>query len=52
MNNFALQLWTLDNETSNDFPGTLKKVSEFGYTGVEFAGFKDVAAKDMKKYLD
>lgn len=52
MKNFALQLWTLNNETSNDFSGTLKKVSEFGYTGVEFAGFKDVAAKDMKKYLD
>ena len=52
MKNLGLQLWTLNNETSNDFPGTLKKVSELGYTGVEFAGFKNVAAKDMKKYLD
>lgn len=52
MNNFSLQLWTVDKETNEDFKGTLKAVSQMGYTGVEFAGFKGIAAKEMKKYLD
>ena len=52
MKDFSLQLWTVDNETTKDFKGTLKAVSEMGYTGVEFAGFKNIEAKEMKKYLE
>ncbi len=34
----GLQLYTLRNELKADFAGTLRKVSEMGYVGVEFAG--------------
>jgi sugar phosphate isomerase/epimerase len=31
----ALQLYTLREETQKDFTGTLEKVAEIGYEGVE-----------------
>ena len=34
----ALQLYTVRDDMQNDFEGTLKKVKEMGYSGVEFAG--------------
>lgn len=48
----AVQLYTLREETSKDFIGTLKKVADIGYKGVEFAGFADIKAEDMRKALD
>lgn len=48
----GLQLYTLRNETSQDFIGTLKKVAELGYQFVEFAGYGDIPAKEMKIVLD
>lgn len=34
----ALQLYSVRDDMQQDFYGTLKKVKEMGYTGVEFAG--------------
>lgn len=48
----GLQLYTLRNETEKDFIGTLKKVAELGYQAVEFAGYGDIDAKEMKRVLD
>lgn len=48
----ALQLFTVRDETAKDFIGTLEKVAKIGYTGVEFAGFGDIAPNEMKKALD
>jgi sugar phosphate isomerase/epimerase len=48
----ALQLYTLRQETEKDFIGTLKKVSELGYKGVEFAGFGGYSALELKSYLE
>ncbi|MBD8069692.1 sugar phosphate isomerase/epimerase family protein [Bacillus sp. PS06] len=48
----AVQLYTLRDETKKDFAGTLRKVAELGYTGVEFAGFSGLAAKEVKELLD
>lgn len=48
----ALQLYTLRDETTKDFTGTLEKVAEIGYKGVEFAGFGGLAASQMKAVLD
>jgi sugar phosphate isomerase/epimerase len=48
----GLQLYTLRDETSHDFVGTLKKVADIGYKAVEFAGYGDIPAKEMKKVLD
>lgn len=50
--NVNLQLWSLRDEAAKDFFGTLEKVAEMGYTGVEFAGFGDIPAEDMRKKLD
>ena len=48
----ALQLYTVRDETERDFMGTLEKVAAMGYKGVEFAGFGDIPAKQMKTALD
>ena len=51
MPKLSLQLWSLKEETQKDFRGTLKKVAELGYDGVEFAGFGDIEAAEMKELL-
>ena len=48
----AVQLYTVREEASKDFLGTLEKVAELGYEGVEFAGFFDVPAEVLKEHLD
>ncbi|MBP2000283.1 sugar phosphate isomerase/epimerase [Paenibacillus shirakamiensis] len=48
----GVQLYTLRNETETDFKGTLRKVAELGYEGVEFAGYGDIPAEEMKALLD
>ncbi len=47
----GVQLYTLRNELSKDFIGTMKEVADLGYEAVEFAGFYDIEANDMKKIL-
>lgn len=48
----ALQLFTLRDYDKDDFSTKLRKVSEAGYDGVEFAGFADVPAEEMRAILD
>jgi sugar phosphate isomerase/epimerase len=48
----ALQLYSVREDCSKDFIGTLRKVSEIGYEGVEFAGYYGMKAEDLKKNLD
>ncbi len=48
----GLQLYTLREELGHDFIGTLKKVADIGYRAVEFAGYGDIPAREMKKLLD
>ena len=48
----ALQLYSIRNETAKDFFGALDKIAEMGYTGVEFAGYGNIKAEDMKAKLD
>ncbi|KHE67394.1 sugar phosphate isomerase/epimerase [Halobacillus sp. BBL2006] len=48
----GLQLYSLKELTEKDFLGTLKKVGEAGYDGVEFAGYFGASSKDLKKALD
>jgi sugar phosphate isomerase/epimerase len=47
----ALQLYTVRDETAKDFKQTLKYVSEMGYPAVEFAGYGNIASKDMAALL-
>lgn len=48
----AVQMFTLREEAENDFAGTLKKVAEIGFDGVEFAGYGGLATKEVKSLLD
>lgn len=47
----AVQLYTLRDETKKDFRSVLEKVARIGYAGVEFAGFGDVPARVMRRFL-
>jgi sugar phosphate isomerase/epimerase len=48
----ALQMFTLREESSKDFIGTLKKVAEIGYEGVEFAGYGGLDVTELKTVID
>jgi len=48
----GLQLYSVRDECKKDFPGTIAKVAKMGYNGVEFAGFYDRPAKEVRKMLD
>lgn len=52
MKNLGLQLYSVKELVQKDFIGTLKEVAEVGYDGVEFAGFFNTPAKELKKALD
>jgi len=47
----GLQLWSVFQETANDLLGTLEKVAKMGYDGVEFAGYFDHPASEIKAKL-
>ena len=48
----GLQLYTLRNELSQDFEGTLAKVAELGYREMEFAGYFNRSAREIRQVLD
>nr|WP_275980422.1 sugar phosphate isomerase/epimerase [Halalkalibacter alkaliphilus] len=45
-------MFTLREESQKDFAGTLKKVAELGYDGVEFAGYGGLSAEEVRALLD
>ena len=48
----GLQLYSVRDECGKDFPGTVAKVAEMGYQGVEFAGYYGRSAEEVRKLLD
>jgi sugar phosphate isomerase/epimerase len=48
----ALQLYSIKELTAVDFIGTLEKVAQIGYDGVEFAGYFNTSSKDLRKALN
>lgn len=48
----GLQLYTLRNELSQDFEGTLAHVAELGYKEMEFAGYYGRSASEVRSILD
>lgn len=48
----GLQLYSVRTDCAKDLPGTVAKVAKMGYQGVEFAGYYDYKAKDLRKLLD
>jgi sugar phosphate isomerase/epimerase len=53
MNNLqvALELYTVRDETRHDFTGTLQRVAQIGYAGVEFAGYGNLNSTEMAALL-
>ena len=47
----GLQLYTLRRELAADFEGTLGKVAELGYQELEFAGYYDRSADEVRNIL-
>lgn len=52
MSKTGLQLYTIKEMCDEDFKSALKLVAEVGYKGVEFAGFYDMPAEELKSTLD
>ncbi len=48
----GLQLYSVRGECQRDFAGTVAKVAEMGYEGVEFAGYYNWPAEKIRKLLD
>lgn len=48
----GIQLWSVKKAFKADYKKTLKRIADLGFAGVEFAGFNDVLAQDMKACLD
>ena len=48
----GLQLYSVRNQCQKDLPGTIAAVAKMGYEGVEFAGYYDYKAEDLRKMLD
>lgn len=47
----AIQLYSVRDELEKDFIGTLRKIKELGFDGVEFAGLYGHAPAEIKKIL-
>ena len=47
----GLQLYSIREDCKRDIAGTLAAVAKMGYDGVEFAGYYDREANDLKKLL-
>ena len=48
----AIQLYTVREELKSDFRGTLKRIAELGYDGVEFAWiFGDLPPQELAEYM-
>lgn len=48
----AIQLYTLREELSRDFAGTLRAVAELGYPAVQLAGYGGLGAAELRRLLD
>ncbi len=48
----ALQLYTVREEVQRDLAGTLRRVAEMGYSGVESGVYQGVTAEALKRLLD
>ena len=52
MADIGLQLYTVRDHLERDFLGTLEKVSKIGYRNLEFAGYGNLPARELRKALD
>ena len=43
---------SLKESAKSDFVGTVRKVAQIGYNGIELAGYRNMEAEEMKRLLD
>lgn len=48
----GLQLYSVRDDCARDLPGVLKAVAGMGYAGVEFAGYYERTAEELRRMLD
>jgi sugar phosphate isomerase/epimerase len=48
----GVQLYSVRFECEKDLPGTIAAVAKMGYQGVEFAGYYNRSAKELRRVLD
>jgi sugar phosphate isomerase/epimerase len=48
----AIQLYSVRDDMEKDFAGTIRKMKELGYDGVEFAGLFGKTAKEVKEICE
>lgn len=48
----GLQLYSVRKDCERDLPGVIAAVAKMGYKGVEFAGYYNRSAKELRKMLD
>jgi sugar phosphate isomerase/epimerase len=48
----GVQLYTVRDQLRTDFPGTLERVAEIGYTEFEFAGYGNLTPTQVRALLD
>ncbi len=48
----GLQLYSLRRECAKDLPGMIAAVAQIGFRGIEFAGYHNRSAKELRKLLD
>lgn len=48
----GVQLYSVRDQCKSDLPGTLAALSKIGYTGIEFAGYYERNAADLRQLLD
>ena len=49
---YGLQMYSVRDLTKTDMRSALQQVAAMGYSFVEFAGFMDNSAEDVKSWLD
>jgi sugar phosphate isomerase/epimerase len=52
MGKIGLQLFTVRKEAEKNLLGTVEKAADMGYEGVQFAGFFDTSANQLKKIME
>jgi len=52
MKNIGLQLYSIKEISEKNFFGAIKLTADIGYDGIEFAGYFDTPAKELKKVLE
>ncbi|MDC3412045.1 sugar phosphate isomerase/epimerase [Aquibacillus sp. 3ASR75-11] len=52
MSKLGIQLYSVRDKTKDNFLNTIRRLGDMGYDAVQFAGFFDTSAQDVKRVMD